>query len=368
MNDIVTKLNKIDIIKQDIRQQIIQKGVAVSLSEPFINYSEKIKQIQQNLSIDNLRIIKTQSNPVTGGTTKGDGYASDNMRIEISAEAKVPYSFSYWSLDGKTISTENPFISEVTKDSTFIANYQERISIPSDYTQVQYIYNPNKTSLDTSALKGRINDYIIEIDFTILPETEAGYIFGVKFINGRTKPTGTFGFTLYYGESTSQGKYISFDIEDSCNLPSGSNNEFIYYNNLEDSLINKKSKIIINGPEKYVDLNGEKKFFTLEMGSISNFYSEGMLFAYYKHYEDSGSSNTQVGSGGPIINIQMSSVKVLDSIAQEYTFYGIPCTRTSPTWEAGFYNVVNGQFYTRPIYPNETGTQAKFAAGPEVTI
>jgi hypothetical protein len=147
-------------------------GIIISNANPFTFTVTMDTTIVANFVIDTFTISASANNPLYGSVTRNNDYPYNTQAI-LMAIANQGYVFKHWTNDGIIISTSNPFIFIVTKDTSIVAHF-----VPDTFTVSTSANNPLYGSINGSG------DYPYNGQATITAISNHGYIFKHWTSNG----------------------------------------------------------------------------------------------------------------------------------------------------------------------------------------
>jgi len=110
-------------------------GNVVSTANPYTFTVNSAAELTANFSLISYDITAT-SNPTTGGIIDGTGTYEHFSSCTLTAMANMGYAFRFWSVNGETVSTDNPYTFTVSEAVELTANFdaQETITLDNGWT------------------------------------------------------------------------------------------------------------------------------------------------------------------------------------------------------------------------------------------
>ena len=87
--------------------------------------------------------VSASANPISGGIVSGAGTYNYGDTATLTATSNIGYNFVNWTSNGTEISTDTSINFSVTNDTSFIANFKEKTSVPEFSNQMSFILYPN---------------------------------------------------------------------------------------------------------------------------------------------------------------------------------------------------------------------------------
>ena len=103
-------------------------GAEVSTDEAYSFIVTEDVTVEAQFTTD-VYIISATPNPTSAGTVTGAGGYTYNQVCTLTATPNEGYVFSNWTLNGMVVSTENPYIFNVTEAGDYQANFVEGVII-----------------------------------------------------------------------------------------------------------------------------------------------------------------------------------------------------------------------------------------------
>ncbi len=110
-------------------------GEVVSTDNPYTFTVNSAAELTANFSLISYDITAT-SNPTTGGIIDGTGTYEHFSSCTLTAMANTGYAFRFWSVNGETVSTDNPYTFSVSGAVELTANFdaQETTTLDNGWT------------------------------------------------------------------------------------------------------------------------------------------------------------------------------------------------------------------------------------------
>lgn len=119
--------------------------------------------------------ISTSSNPSVGGSTSGNGSYSNGKSLTVTATANNGYSFSYWSENGTSVSTNANYTFTVSGNRILVANFTQNV--------VNYTISTSSNPSAGGSTSGS-GSYSNGQSLTVTASSNSGYIFSYWSENG----------------------------------------------------------------------------------------------------------------------------------------------------------------------------------------
>lgn len=164
----------------------------------MIRWTAKVKgELGSDIAIDRIKIqdtiyrdtITLARNPMAGGTVNGNGIYNRNSIVTITATPYAGYSFTNWTENGNTVSTNVSYTFTITSNRNLVANFTQNIINDT----IQIIANPMAGGNTAGA-----GIYTRNSSVTVVATANAGFSFANWTENGSsigTNPSYTFTIT-----------------------------------------------------------------------------------------------------------------------------------------------------------------------------
>jgi hypothetical protein len=87
--------------------------------------------------------VSATANPTEGGTVTGEGTYNYGETATLTATANTGYNFVNWTSNDVEVSTDTSISFTVTKDTTLVANFEEKTSITEFGNKMTFVVYPN---------------------------------------------------------------------------------------------------------------------------------------------------------------------------------------------------------------------------------
>ena len=167
--------------------------------------------------------ITATANPAEGGTIEGANTYEEGATATLIATANTGYTFTNWTKDGDTVSTEATYTFTVTEDAAFVANF----TADGDTTPVNtYTITATANPAEGGTIEGA-DTYEEGATATLIATANTGYTFTCWTKDGDTVSTeATYTFTV-----TEDAAFVAnFEITDGIYEVSASNTNVNIYN------------------------------------------------------------------------------------------------------------------------------------------
>lgn len=267
---------------------------------------------------DDVRTISLTADPPEGGTVSGGGYASDGMKITVSANNGSGYSFSQWQESGASVSNEAEYTFTVTKDRTLTAAFAVASRLPEGYTELEYISTDGYARIPTG-IRATIDTTRVVMDVNPIEHRDVrAYFFdALNYYSSNF----TYGFGLRNNETAGSMNWFS----GYWGISSGGFASFSYSFNY-----GKRITIDMDCPAKKLNIGNTS--ISISPATNTSVKDAGDL-NFGGYYPTDSSSFTQR------MNIYSAQVYLSGVLKGDF----VPCTKDDGT--IGLYNMVDHTFY-----------------------
>jgi hypothetical protein len=175
-----------------------KNGVVVSMNATYSFTVMEAGNYVANFSRNSYQITGT-ANPTEGGTITGDGTYEYGQICTLTATASTGYTFSRWTKNGTTVSSNPSYSFTVTENATYVANFTLNmyiVTVSADPTTGGLVYGGGS--------------YHYGNNCTALAVPNAGYVFTNWTVNGTVVSTDAM-YTFTVNENTNLVAHFSLD-------------------------------------------------------------------------------------------------------------------------------------------------------------